>query len=125
VLGNSTLALPEGKPATLVALTSHQGPLVDRATVSLPLATWAEVDGTFTNRQGHVQRIRTAVKAPGEVAPGWRLIDRLAGALGGAFGFASAEAVFAEAKGRYPFMKDAAWGPPLAPVHLRFGESRG
>ncbi len=125
VLGNSTLALPEGKPTTLVALTSHQGPLVDRATVSLPLATWAEVDGTFTNRQGHVQRIRTAVKAPGEAAPGWRLIDRLAGALGGAFGFASAAAVFAEAKGRYPFMRDAAWGPPLEPVQLRFGESRG
>jgi NADH-quinone oxidoreductase subunit G len=125
VLENHSLSLADGKLSALVALTSHQGPLVEAANVSLPMATWAEVDGTFTNRNGQVQRLRAAVPAQGEALPGWRLLDLLAGELGGGLGFASAESVFQEAASRYPFMQGAAWGPPLRPVHLRFGESRG
>jgi predicted molibdopterin-dependent oxidoreductase YjgC len=93
--------------------------------VVLPVATWAEVDGTFTNKEGRVQRLHAALVAPGEVVPGWQAVTRLAGKLGINLAYASAEAVFNEAVQRHAFMKDAVWGPESAPVQLRFGESRG
>ena len=108
-----------------MALSSHQGPLVAAAQVSLPVATWAEVDGTFTNRNGQVQRLRSAVQARGEATPAWRVVENLAGKLGLSLDFASPEAVFQEAAARYPFMKGATWGPAMNPVQLRFGRSRG
>ena len=40
------------------------------AHVALPLAEWAEVDGTFTNRLGMVQRVRAAVPPAGDSLPG-------------------------------------------------------
>ena len=36
-----------------------------------------------------------------------------------------AKAVFAEARQKLPFMKDADWGRPMLPVQLRFANSRG
>ncbi len=125
VLGNETLALPAGKLTALVVLASHKGALVDAADVVLPVATWAEVDGTFTNKGGRVQRIHPAVPVTGEVVPAWRALSLLAGELGVNLAFASAGEVFAEAASRYPFMKEATWGPSSPPVQLRFGDSRG
>jgi NADH-quinone oxidoreductase subunit G len=125
VLGNETLALPADKLGALVVLASHNGPLVDGAAVALPVATWAEVDGTFTNKDGRVQRLHAALGAPGEAVPGWQAVALLAEKLGKGLGYAAADEVFAEARRRYSFMKDAAWGPRVARVQLRFGESRG
>jgi NADH-quinone oxidoreductase subunit G len=125
VLGNEALPVPAATPVELVVLASHKGPLVDAAQVTLPIATWAEVNGTFTNKNGRVQRIHAAIGAPGEAVPGWRAIELLAGKLGVNLAYASADEVFAEAAQRYPFLKDASWGPSSQPVQLRFGESRG
>ena len=64
-------------------LATHQGPLVDAAHVALPLAMWAEVDGTITNRQGRVQRLRAGASTPpGEALPGWEILVHLAQRLG-------------------------------------------
>ena len=125
VLGNETLAVPATTPVALVALASHKGPLVDTATVVLPIATWAEVDGSFTNKNGRVQRIHPAIPCTGEVVPGWRALALLGSKLGVALAYASAGEVFSEAANRHAFMKGATWGPPSPPVQLRFGESRG
>jgi NADH-quinone oxidoreductase subunit G len=125
VLGNETLVLAPGRLSALVVLASHKGPLVDVAHAVLPIATWAEVDGTFTNKDGSVQRIHPAVPISGEGVPAWRALSLLGSELGVNLAFASAGEVFTEAASRYPFMKELTWGPPSPPVQLRFGESRG
>ena len=125
VLGNETLKVPAATPAALVVLASHKGPLVEAANVVLPIATWAEVDGSFTNKDGRVQRIHAAIPCSGEVVPGWRALSLLGGKLGVDLAYASAGEVFFEAAHRHFFMKGATWGPPSPPVQLRFGESRG
>ena len=92
------------------------------AHVALPLAEWAEVDGTFTNKLGMVQRVRAAVPPAGDALPGWEILSHLARKLGATMDFVEAKAVFAEAKQKLPFMKDADWGRPMLPVQLRFAE---
>jgi NADH-quinone oxidoreductase subunit G len=64
------------------------------ANVVLPVATYLETDGTFTNHAGRVQRLREAVTPPGTSRPGWRVLAALARRLGGAVPDASAAAVF-------------------------------
>jgi predicted molibdopterin-dependent oxidoreductase YjgC len=61
----------------------------------LPLALWAEVDGTFTNYARRVQRLRRAVPAPGEAAPGWELANGLLARLGRPLPATSPREVFA------------------------------
>jgi formate dehydrogenase major subunit len=65
------------------------------ADVVLPAACWAEKDGTFTNAERRVQRIRKAVEPPGEAKADWEIITALAHRLGlNGFDFKSAEDVF-------------------------------
>lgn len=52
------------------------------AHVVLPSACFAEKDGTFTNTERRVQRVRKAVSAPGEAKPDWEIISELANRLG-------------------------------------------
>ena len=61
-------------------MATHEGPELDRATVVLPAALWAEVEGTFTNYQRRVQRLKAAVPAPGDAQPRWQLVCRRAAA---------------------------------------------
>ena len=58
------------------------------AHVALPLAEWAEVDGTFTNRLGMVQRVRAAMPPAGDSLPGWEILSHLARKLGATMEFA-------------------------------------
>jgi NADH-quinone oxidoreductase subunit G len=136
VLGDTPAAtLPLGNLQALVVLAWRREVLVEAAHVALPMADWAEVDGTFTNRQGKVQRVRAAVPPAGDALPGWEIIALLADRLGKPIEFAplaaergrgpSARAVFLEAKQKMPFMKDADWGRLSLPVQLRFAHSRG
>ena len=125
VLGNETLTVPAASPVEFIVLASHKGPLVSAAQVVLPVATWAEVDGTVTNKHGRVQRLSPALCPPGEAQAGWNVVGRLADKLGITLGYTAADQVFAEAARQYPFLKDAVWGPSSQPVQLRFGESRG
>lgn len=48
------------------------------ADVVLPAASFAEKDGTFTNTDRRVQRVRKAVSAPGNALDDWRIICELA-----------------------------------------------
>ncbi len=132
VLGESgTAALPLSKLESLIVLGSRRGPLVAAAHVALPLAAWAEVDGTFTNRQGSVQRIRAAVPPIGDALPGWEIVSLLSHRLGMPMEFSgrtaapSARSVFLEAKDKMAFMKEADWGRTSLPIQLRFANSRG
>ena len=68
------------------------------AHVVLPTAGWAEKDGTYTNTERRVQRIRKAVNAPGESKPDWEVITLLANKLGADWNYASAQEVFEEVR---------------------------
>jgi len=125
LLGSESAALAFDKLSALVVLGSHKGPAGAAAHVVLPVCTWAEVDGTFTNKNGRVQRIHAALPAPGEARPAWQVVAALASRLGADLAFTSAEQVFAEAARHHAFLKGADWGPRALPVQLRFGESRG
>jgi formate dehydrogenase alpha subunit len=48
------------------------------ADVVLPAATFAEKDGTFTNTERRVQKIRAAIRPVGESKPDWEIISALA-----------------------------------------------
>lgn len=52
------------------------------AHVVLPTAAWAEKDGSYTNTERRVQRIRKAVNAPGKALSDWEVITMLANKLG-------------------------------------------
>jgi anaerobic selenocysteine-containing dehydrogenase len=85
------------------------------ANVVFPAASFAEVDGTFTNSGGLVQRVRKSIEPVHQSLPDWMIVARLAKELGVDFGFErSASAVFREiadrlpayAELRYPALKD-------------------
>ncbi len=85
------------------------------ADVVFPAASFAEVDGTYTNNDGFVQRVRKSIDPVHQAKPDWMITALLAKELGVDFGFeASASAVFREiaeripayANLRYPVLKD-------------------
>jgi len=56
------------------------------AHVVLPAMSFAELDGTFTNNAGQVQRIRRALSATGDWRPDWMIIDQIAARMGADLG---------------------------------------
>ncbi len=52
------------------------------ADVVLPAASFAEVEGTFTNTERRVQRVRKAVDPPGQAKPDWVIFMELATRMG-------------------------------------------
>lgn len=68
------------------------------ADVVLPAACFAEKDGTMTNTERRVQRIRKVTEPPGEAKPDWQIIAEIAAAMGYSdqFNFCSAEDIFRE-----------------------------
>jgi NADH-quinone oxidoreductase subunit G len=79
----------------VAVMATHEGPELARAHCVLPAAVWAEVDGTFTNYQRRVQRIRRAVPAPGSASPRWEMTARVLRRLGAEFGATSSREAFA------------------------------
>lgn len=85
------------------------------ADVVLPAASFAEVDGTFTNNNGFVQRVRKAIEPIHQSKPDWMIAMLIARELGHDFGYEfSASSIFrsiADATSaysglRYPMLKD-------------------
>jgi formate dehydrogenase alpha subunit len=67
------------------------------ADVVLPAASFAEKDGTFTNTERRVQRVRKVIESPGESRPDWWItcqIARLMGAKG--FDYQNPEEIMSE-----------------------------
>lgn len=67
-----------------------------RAHVVLPAACFAEKDGTFTNTERRVQRVRKAVRAPGDAWEDWRIVCALASRMGYPMGYASCAEIMRE-----------------------------
>jgi formate dehydrogenase alpha subunit len=66
------------------------------ADVVLPAACFAEKDGTFTNSERRVQRVRKALDPPGDARPDWQIICDVSTAMGYPMQYESASAVFDE-----------------------------
>ncbi|MEN0012380.1 MAG: molybdopterin-dependent oxidoreductase, partial [Solirubrobacteraceae bacterium] len=64
----------------------------------LPAAQWPEKDGTMTNSERRVSRVRAAIAPPGEARPDWEIFAAVGRAMGAgaAFPWADAAAVHAE-----------------------------
>jgi NADH-quinone oxidoreductase subunit G len=61
----------------------------------LPIANFAEEEGTFTNVQGRVQRFMQAKAAPGIARPSWYVLGDLVALLGEGKGYYMASEAFA------------------------------
>jgi formate dehydrogenase major subunit len=66
------------------------------ADVVLPVAVFAEKDGTFTNTERRVQRVRKALEPPGEAKTDWEVICGISSKMGYPMHYASAKEIFAE-----------------------------
>ncbi len=67
------------------------------ADVVLPASGFAEKDGTFTNTERRVQRVRKAINPIGGSMPDWRITCRIAQKMGcDGFGFENPEEIFTE-----------------------------
>jgi formate dehydrogenase alpha subunit len=67
------------------------------ADLILPAAAFTEVDGTFINGEGRIQRVRKAVNPPGEALPDWEILCRIARKMGTkGFDFSSASQIHEE-----------------------------
>src|SRR5437870_3952735 len=84
----------------------------ERAHVFLPAAALAEKEGTFTNSERRVQRVRAAVPPPGEARADWwitaelakRVARRLALDVGRQFDYAGSAEIFDEMARLTPFL---------------------
>ncbi len=74
----------------------------EMADVVLPGAAFAEKDGTFSNTERRVQRIRKAVNPPGEARPDWQIFRDLSKKMGYEMHYDSAEDVFEELRKLLP-----------------------
>jgi formate dehydrogenase alpha subunit len=66
------------------------------AHVVLPAACFAEKDGTFSNTERRVQRIRKAVEAPGQSKPDWIILSELSTRMGYPMNYATPEEIMKE-----------------------------
>ena len=62
----------------------------------LPACTYAEKDGTFTNFEGRVLRVRQAMDPRGESLPDWHIMTALANAMGCQWDYQSANDIQSE-----------------------------
>ena len=56
------------------------------ADLLLPATTWGEKDGTVTNSERRISRVRPAIEPPGETRHDWRIASEFARALAAALG---------------------------------------
>lgn len=69
----------------------------EMADVVLPATAWGETDGSCSNTERRIQRLRQAVSPPGEAKPDWWIISQIAQRMGiGGFEFRDARDVFNE-----------------------------
>jgi predicted molibdopterin-dependent oxidoreductase YjgC len=83
----------------------------EMAHVFLPTAAFAEKEGTFTNSERRVQRVRKALDPPGEAKPDWWITSELAKRVAGKLGLPSVgfdhthpSEIFDEMAGLIPFL---------------------
>jgi predicted molibdopterin-dependent oxidoreductase YjgC len=88
-------------------LPAEAGEIAD---VVFPVASFAEIDGTTTNLEGRVRRVRRALPPLGGSKPDWEVLSRLADQLGvEGFQYGEPSEILAELAGAVPFFKGASY----------------
>jgi formate dehydrogenase major subunit/formate dehydrogenase alpha subunit len=72
------------------------------AHVVLPSCSFAEKDGTFTNTERRVQRVRRALRPKGEAKDDWKIIAELSERFGYVMPYKNAEEIFEEIRKATP-----------------------
>ncbi|MBT2662578.1 molybdopterin-dependent oxidoreductase [Bacillus sp. ISL-45] len=70
----------------------------EMADVVLPAKSWGEVNGTYTNTDRRVQRVRTAVNAQPGVKEDWEILCELSAKMGYPMGYQSSEEIWNEVR---------------------------
>ncbi len=83
------------KASFVVVQDIFLSPTAQEADVVLPAASFAEKDGTFTNAERRIQRVRPGIKSPGEALSDFAIFQKLAAKLGSPLTYTGPEAVFA------------------------------
>lgn len=68
------------------------------ADVVLPAKGWAEVEGTYTNTDRRIQRVRKAVNPPGEAMDDWKIFVELAEKMGYSMEYETSEDIWSEVR---------------------------
>ena len=80
----------------LVVLDTFVTPTVQIAHAVLPIASFAETEGTLTNMEGRVQRLHPAANPPGEARVGWQVFAELCARFDAGTSYTSATDVLCE-----------------------------
>jgi NADH-quinone oxidoreductase subunit G len=112
---------------TSVCLADRRTRLSDACTVVLPAASWAEVLGTFTNRQGRLRVLRAAWRADGDRRPRPDLVRDVLLAMGERDVGTSRDRsrMLAEANDHAELRELVSEPVAARPTLLRFGHTRG
>ncbi|MGB8220001.1 MAG: molybdopterin-dependent oxidoreductase [Methanoregula sp.] len=98
-----------------------------KANVVLPSASFAERDGTVTNAERRVQRIRKAIEPVGSSKPDWQITSEIAKAMGHEkdFAFKDAEAIFGEIAKTVPAYAGITYAKLERPEAIQWPEAGG
>ncbi len=66
------------------------------ADVVLPAACFAEKEGTFTNTERRIQRVRKAIIPPGNAKPDWQILQKVANSFGAGWNYKNPENIMQE-----------------------------
>jgi len=75
---------------------AFRNPFTEYADVVIPVASYIETDGTFTNTERRIQLSEKKVEAPDGVLPGWNVYTMIARKAGADWNYSSAEDVMNE-----------------------------
>ncbi len=94
------------------------------ATVVLPAASFAEKEGTFTNFEARVNRVRKAIEPIGESLPDWEIILQLADKMRYPLPFSSLQQVMGEVEELVPLYEGYADSDGLYQAELGIWEAK-
>jgi len=86
VAGDPLADVGEGfgaKASVFIYLGAYESPAAKNAHFVLPITTFAEQEGSYTNTQGRVQRFWPALRAPGAARPGWFVLGAISAEFSG------------------------------------------
>jgi NADH-quinone oxidoreductase subunit G len=126
--GSGLTADDLAKLDALILVDAFRTKASDFASVSLPAHAFGEIEGSFTNFQGHVQRVRASVSPHADSWPAWKIAQELARRLGASAvpQFTGAQAVFAALAAAVPAFSGLSYaklGPQGAPLPSLAGTS--
>lgn len=106
----------------LVVLDSFVTPVTQIAHVVMPIAAFTETEGTYTNMEGRLQRLRAPTNPAGHARNGWKVLAQLCAKWGADSHYSTASDVLNEigqAAPRYagmePRVDENGWGGGLLP----------